>query len=116
MAKFNPPENLNFKQPSGWPAWKQRFSRYQSATMLGAEDGEVQVSTLIYAIGSEAENVFKSFTFWADEDQDDYNTVLAIYDAYFVPKRTLYTKERASISECRNKKRWQRHTSERSMS
>lgn len=74
---------------SEWPVWKQRFSRYRLATKLSAEDGEVQVSTLIYAMGSKAENVLKSFTFGADEDQDDYNTVLAKYDAYFVPKKNI---------------------------
>ena len=89
MAKFNPPENFNFERPSEWPAWKQRFSRYRSATKLGAEDGEVQVSTLIYAMGNEAENIFKTFTFTGDEKDDDFKTVLAKYDAYFIPKRNL---------------------------
>lgn len=56
---------------------------------MGAEDDEVQVSTLIYAKGSEAENIFKSFTFGPDEKEDDYNTVLAKYVAYFIPKKNV---------------------------
>ena len=85
MAKFNLPEN--FKRPGDWPMWRQRFSRYRLAAKLSTEDGEVQVSTLIYAMGYEAENIFKSFTFVDDESDDDYDTVLAKFEAYFVPKK-----------------------------
>lgn len=44
----------------------QRFARYRTATKLSKEDKEVQISTLIYAKGIEAENIFKSFTFTAE--------------------------------------------------
>ncbi|KAK0146533.1 hypothetical protein N1851_014140 [Merluccius polli] len=87
MAKFNPPENFNFERPSDWQTWRQRFARYRSATKLDKEDGAVQVSTLIYAMGMEAENVFKSFAFVGAEDNDKYDDVLAKFDNYFVPKK-----------------------------
>lgn len=87
MAKFNPPEHFNFERPGDWPVWRQRFTRYRSAVKLGEEDGEVQVSTLIYAMGHEAENIFKSFTFGEAEDINSYDTVLAKYDAYFMPQK-----------------------------
>ncbi|KAK0139111.1 hypothetical protein N1851_024338 [Merluccius polli] len=87
MAKFNPPENFNFERPSDWQTWRQRFTRYRSATKLDKEDGAVQVSTLIYVMGMEAENVFKSFTFVGAEDNDKYEDVLAKFDNYFVPKK-----------------------------
>uniref|UniRef100_A0A0F8AMR2 CCHC-type domain-containing protein n=1 Tax=Larimichthys crocea TaxID=215358 RepID=A0A0F8AMR2_LARCR len=87
MAKFNPPENFNFERPGDWPVWRQRFSRYSLAAKLSNEDGEVQVSTLIYGMGYEAENIFKSFSFVDDESGDDYDTVIAKFDAYFVPKK-----------------------------
>lgn len=40
-------------------------------------------------MGSEAENIFKLFTFGTDEKDDDYDTVLAKYDAYFVPNKNV---------------------------
>lgn len=59
------------------------------ATKLFREDGEVQVSSLIYAMGSEAENIFKSFTFEEMGEEEDFDTVLAKYDEYFFPKRNV---------------------------
>ncbi|CAL9685243.1 unnamed protein product [Knipowitschia caucasica] len=87
MAKFKPPENFNFEKPGEWPSWRQRFARFRSASKLSLEDADVQVSTLIYAMGNEAENIFKTFTFTEEEDENDYETVLEKFDEYFIPKR-----------------------------
>ena len=87
MAKFKPPENFNFEKPGEWPSWRQRFTRFRSASKLSLEDADVQVSTLIYAMGNEAENIFKTFTFTEEEDENDYETVLEKFDEYFIPKR-----------------------------
>ena len=56
------------------------------ATKLNLEDGEVQVSTLLYALGKEAEQVFNTFVFAEDEDAEDYETVLEKLNIYFIPK------------------------------
>ena len=61
MPKFNPPESFDFSKPQDWPLWKQRFIRFRIATKLNQEEPVVQVSSLIYAMGREAENVFQSF-------------------------------------------------------
>lgn len=63
MPKFNPPENFSFNRPTEWPEWKQRFTRFQIATKLTEEDEEIQISSLIYAMGPQAEGIFKSFAF-----------------------------------------------------
>ena len=76
MAKFNPPTNFAFEKPAEWPEWRQRFERYRIATKLNKDNGAVQVSCLIYAMGSEAENVFKSFVFAADNEKEDYDIVM----------------------------------------
>ncbi|KAK0145431.1 hypothetical protein N1851_015677 [Merluccius polli] len=89
MAKFNPPTNFSFDKPAEWPDWKQRFVRFRSATKLNKEDGAVQVSSLIYAMGSESENVFRSFTFTDEGQQDNFDVVLAKFDEYFVPRRNV---------------------------
>ena len=98
MPKFDPPESLLFDQPSKWPEWRERFARYRIASKLHREDGEIQVSTLIYSMGRQAENIYKSFKFEAPaaapeavpnplNPKDDYATVLAKFETYFVPKR-----------------------------
>lgn len=37
------------------------------ATKLTEDDGEIQVSTLVYAMGPETENIFNSFMFERNE-------------------------------------------------
>lgn len=88
MAKISPPEAFQFDKPGQWPEWKRRFSRYRLATKLTKDDGEVQVSTLIYCMGKEAEHILDSFELSADE-QKNYNTVLGKFDTHFVPKRNI---------------------------
>ena len=52
MAKFTPPDALDFTKPAAWPDWKQRFSRYRVASKLTEDDESVQVSALIYSMGA----------------------------------------------------------------
>lgn len=89
MARFNPPESLNFNNPSEWMDWKDRFSRFRLASKLHEDDESVQVSSLIYTMGKEAEHVFKSFVFDDARDKDKYKPVLKKFDEYFIPKRNV---------------------------
>lgn len=89
MAKFNPPTNFPFDKPTEWPDWKQRFERYRIATKLHKDEGQVQVSCLIYAMGNEAENIYKSLTFATDESRDDFAVVMRKFDEYFFPQRNI---------------------------
>lgn len=95
MAKFPPPETFDFSRPEHWPEWRQRFQRYRTATKLNLEDGDVQVCTLLYSLGKEAEQVYKTFTFEEREEEDDYEIVLEKLDNYFVPKvNTIHERAR----------------------
>lgn len=91
MAKFSAPEQLNFAKPEDWPDWKQRFSRYRIATKLNKEPADVQVSALIYSMGPEAEQVYNSFVSPDDDEgeEEDFDQVLKLFDAHFVPKRNV---------------------------
>ncbi|XP_033991872.1 uncharacterized protein K02A2.6-like [Trematomus bernacchii] len=51
--------------------------------------GRVQVSCLIYAMGNEAENIFKSFTFAEEDDGDDFAVVVGKFNEYFFPRRNV---------------------------
>lgn len=89
MAKFNPPESFSFDKPTEWPDWKRRFERYRTATELNKKSGEVQVCSLVYAMGSEAENIFKSFTFTDPAHENNFEIVMRKYDEYFFPRRNV---------------------------
>ena len=88
MAKFHAPESFDFTQPSAWPVWRQRFARYRIATELDKKDGEIQVNTLLYAMGKEAEPIFSTFTF-PDGLEDYFGETLKRFDEHFVPKRNI---------------------------
>lgn len=89
MPKFNPPDSFCFERPAEWSDWKKRFMRYRTATKLDKEEQVIQVSTLIYALGGEAENIYGSFTFDNVDDCDTFDIVLGKFDAYFIPKRNV---------------------------
>ncbi|RXN36190.1 Transposon Ty3-G Gag-Pol poly [Labeo rohita] len=70
MAKFSPPESFDFSHPELWPEWKQRFHRFRIATKLDKESGEVQVCTLLYSLGKEAEHIVSTFVYAAEGDEN----------------------------------------------
>ena len=84
--------------------WSRCFGRFRVATKLDRDSGEVQVNTLLYAMGREAEAIYDSFVYdGAEEDDDvdddgeagrsrpelDYDTVIAKFSDHFVPKRNV---------------------------
>ena len=81
---FKPPTEFDFSAPTGWPAWRQRFSRYALAAKLTKEEKDVQISSLIYAMGPEAEKVYSTFT--GIDDDTTLKQVLDKFDTYFIPR------------------------------
>ncbi|XP_065943746.1 uncharacterized protein [Magallana gigas] len=65
------------------------------ASKLYKDNPEVQISALIYAMGKEAEHIFKSFQFADEEDKEKFEKVFEKFDEYFVPKRnTIHERAR----------------------
>ena len=85
MARFQPPNGFDFSRPELWPDWKQRWRRFHSATQLGERPNGVQISSLIYAMGQEAETIYDNFLYDEGEDPENHNTVLRKFDDHFVP-------------------------------
>lgn len=83
MSRIKPPTEFDFQKPSTWPEWRKRFDRYVLASKLNAEAKEVQISTLVYSMGSEAEKIFGTFETTADTTLAE---VLEKYDNYFNPR------------------------------
>ena len=76
------PETFNFQNPDQWPRWKKRFEQYRIASGLSAADHLRQVSTLLYCLGSDTEDVL-SFTDISEEARKWYDSVLQKFDEFF---------------------------------
>ncbi|XP_068734815.1 uncharacterized protein [Montipora capricornis] len=66
--KITAPEMFDFKKPDEWEKWIRRFGRYRMACDLHKKSEEVQVNTLLYAMGDAADDVMTTFMF---EDEGD---------------------------------------------
>ncbi|KAK3751551.1 hypothetical protein RRG08_043141 [Elysia crispata] len=109
MAKFHPPENFDFMRPAGWPEWRERFDRNRKASKLHKEEEDVQVSTLIYALGKEADKIVKTFTFTNAADANKYEPVLQKFNDHFVP-RTKHPSRACKVLQQAPKDRRKRRT------
>ena len=101
MAKFAPPEQLDFSRPEEWTRWHRRFAQFRTATKLATEADEVQITTLLYALGPSADDVFEhELIFASDADKGDYKKVVDAFSAYFAPaENTIH--ERAQFARMR---------------
>ena len=81
MAKFNPPDSFAFDKPTEWLDWRQHFELYRLATKFDKEEGKLQESCRIYAMGDEAES--HSF-FTVDGPRDDFGVVVGKFNKYFL--------------------------------
>ena len=80
-------ERFNFSKPKGWPSWISRFEQFRQASDLD-EHKQKQVSSLIFAMGVETEDILDSFRL-SDDDRTSYATVRDKFEAYFVKKRKI---------------------------
>ena len=86
--RLQPPNPFDFKQPDEWSRWKRRFEQFRSASGLSGQDQARQVSTLLYSLGDEAEDVLTSTNITA-EGRTAYDTVVAKFDEYFKVRRNV---------------------------
>ena len=93
MASFclQPPSPFDFKTPDEWPRWKQRFEQFRLASDLADESDDRQVSTLLYCMGEEAEDILAS-TNITEADWRKYGAVIKQYDDFFRFRRTSSSK------------------------
>ena len=103
--QVKPPELFNFSSPAEWPKWRRRFERFRKAWGLDASVEETQVSTLIYTMGDEADDILRLFTL-SEEDKTKYKTVMDKFESHFVKNGTLYSN--APVLRCGDQKvkRW----------
>src|SRR5277367_1711842 len=95
---FAPPTQFDFSNVSEWPKWVRRFERYRSASLLIKKSETVQIDTLVYNMGPEAEEIFSTFTFTPETDSAKYDKVREKFDYYFNGK-TNVVYERAKFNK-----------------
>ena len=86
--QVQPPEPFSFSRPNEWPKWARRFERFRVASGLGSKGEEVQVNTLLYAMGDDADDILRSFQL-STADQKKYSEVKGRFDQHFVKKRNV---------------------------
>lgn len=80
-VRLDPPSEFSFKRKD-WEAWKSRFDRYRRMTCLDDQSYKSQIDVLLYTMGLEAENIYKTFK---NEDSYSltYDEVISQFDKYF---------------------------------
>ena len=82
------PETFDFRSPDDWPRWKKRFEQFRLASALESESEERQISTLLYCLGGEADDVLR-MTNITTEERKKYTTVIEKFDSHFKVRRNL---------------------------
>ena len=91
---LQPPCAFRFNRPDEWEKWKRRFEQFRLASGLSAESKERQVSTLLYTLGEDAEDVLSS-TNISEDNRKKYAEVMSKLDSFFqVRKNVIYERAR----------------------
>ena len=86
--RLSPPDPFDFKRPDEWERWKRRFEQFRIASGLSEEYDERQVSTLLYCLGEEAEDVLAS-THVTAEQRKKYKDVVRKFNGFFKVRRNV---------------------------
>uniref|UniRef100_A0A1X7U9J4 Retrotransposon gag domain-containing protein n=1 Tax=Amphimedon queenslandica TaxID=400682 RepID=A0A1X7U9J4_AMPQE len=82
------PQPFNFATPRKWEKWFRRFERFRGASGLFEKEEEVQVNTLIYMMGAEADKIFRFFKLTTAQAKK-YDTVIEKFTSHFIKKRNV---------------------------
>ena len=88
QLQLKPPDNFGFKEPDTWPKWKKQFEHFRVASDLASESEQRQVSTLLYCLGEDAEEVLNS-TDIAAADKKKYAPVMLKFDEFFKVRKNV---------------------------
>ena len=71
MDKLNKPDPLSLEGniSENWRRWKQQFEIFMTATGTDDKSDDVKSATLLHFAGSEALEVYNTFTWANEEDQ-----------------------------------------------
>ena len=89
------PDRFNFGSSDTWPAWVRRFDRFRIASGLANRPANDQISTMVYAMGDQAEDILRTLNIPNDATYDDLKQSL---DRYFGVRHNLII-ERAKFNK-----------------
>lgn len=88
-----PPQPFTFKA-TDWNSWITRFEQYRETTRLKLLPSETQVSSLLYLMGGQANNILTSMKI-NDADSKSYDVVKQKFDNYYTARKTkMYARAR----------------------
>ena len=89
---LQPPEPFDFTKPDNWIKWKRRFEQFCKASGLASASKTRQVSTLLYTMGENADNVLTS-TYIKQGRPKKYSSVITKFDGFFKVRKISYLRE-----------------------
>ena len=84
--RLEPPPSFDFRKPDEWPRWFRRFDQFRVASGLAADSEEKQVSTLLYCLGEEAEEVLAVSD---TKPKKTYKAVVDTFNSFFGVRRNI---------------------------
>ena len=96
--RIEPPEPFVFAESDGWPRWKRRFVQFLIASGVSEESELRKVSTLLYCLGQDAEDVLVSTNINSEERKKYCDVVKKLHDFFKVRKNVFF--ERARFNRC----------------
>ena len=97
LSQVSPPEAFDFQAADKWDRWLRRFERYRLAAGLHSQPENIQVNSLLYSMGPEADDLLDSFHL-PTGDLDRYDIVTRRFSDHFGKKRN-YVYERARFHQ-----------------
>ena len=96
---LKPPNPFDFKHPDDWQKWKHRFGQYRHASGLASGSEQQQVSTFLYCLREQANNVLSS-TGSSEENRKKYSEVMTKFNDYTLKfERMLFLNMLVLIAE-----------------
>ena len=88
MAIYQIPvlQSFSFKSDQ-WESWLHRFERFREASGLSGKSEETQISTFIYSMGDQSEDILKSFAL-SEEEAKKYS-VIGKFNNHFGKRRSV---------------------------
>lgn len=87
MDKLNPPEHLILEGniAKNWRKWRQQFELFSAASGLSEKAEKVQSATLLHVAGPEALEVYNTFSWDNNGDENKVAKILEKFQAYCNP-------------------------------
>ena len=91
MDKLSPPEALNLDGniAENWRRWKQRFEIFSLASGLSEKDAGIQAAAFLHVAGSEALEVYNTFSWPTADDKNKVDKIMEKFDQYCNPRKNV---------------------------